>query len=80
MVMPYVGGPELAQRMHQVHPEARVLLMSGYANAIIDLQTERSFSFLAKPFSTDTLLRKVRQALDTEDESHPASAPATRAV
>jgi signal transduction histidine kinase len=66
VVMPGMSGPELASRLKGVHPELRVLYCSGYAH---DLQTRRAFgqeqdAFLQKPFTRDSLLRRVRALLD----------------
>jgi two-component system cell cycle sensor histidine kinase/response regulator CckA len=68
IVMPNVGGKELAQRLRQVRPQIKVLLMSGYpdhpalASADIGAQT----TVLQKPFSLDMLAHKVRGLLDQE--------------
>ena len=66
VVMPVMGGPELAKRLWQRWPETKVLFMSGY--------TERAFSsyaaldprasFLQKPFMPESLALKVREMLD----------------
>jgi CheY-like chemotaxis protein len=68
IVMPNIGGKELAQRLRQVRPQIKVLLMSGYpdhpalASADIGAQT----TVLQKPFSLDMLAHKVRGLLDQE--------------
>jgi len=68
IVMPNVGGKELAQRLRQVRPQIKVLLMSGYpdhpalASADLDVQT----TVLQKPFSLDLLAHKVRSLLDQQ--------------
>jgi len=68
IVMPNVGGKELAQRLRQVRPQIKVLLMSGYpdhpalASADVDVQT----TVLQKPFSLDMLAHKVRSLLDQQ--------------
>ena len=73
VVMPEMGGPELAERMLALRPDMRVLYMSGYTNDEV-LQKGidgRALAFIQKPFASDEFLRKVRQVLDpaTEDES-----------
>ncbi len=66
VVMPGMRGPELAERLIRLRPELRVLYMSGYTDDTIahhwflDAGTE----FLQKPFTSNTLLRKVREVLD----------------
>jgi signal transduction histidine kinase len=66
VIMPQMGGAELVERMKDVHPEAKVLYVSGYAD---DALGERGVvpgneAFLAKPFTPEALARKVREILD----------------
>jgi PAS domain S-box-containing protein len=66
VVMPQLSGPELASRLTHLHPEMKVLYMSGYAGTDIDrygLLRART-PFLAKPFTPKSLARKVREVLD----------------
>ena len=66
VVMPGVGGRELAVRLAAVHPEARVLFMSGYADDAVVRHgvREEQVPFLPKPFAPADLARKVREVLD----------------
>jgi CheY-like chemotaxis protein len=66
VVMPGVGGRELAVRLAAVHPEARVLFMSGYADDAVVRHgaREEQVPFLPKPFTPADLARKVREVLD----------------
>jgi CheY-like chemotaxis protein len=66
VVMPGVGGRELAVRLAAVHPEARVLFMSGYADDAVVRHgvREEQAPFLPKPFTPADLARKVREVLD----------------
>jgi CheY-like chemotaxis protein len=65
VVMPKMGGPELARRLSNLRPELRILFMSGYSDDPVVRSIERSASlFLAKPFTSAALLDKVRQTLD----------------
>jgi two-component system cell cycle sensor histidine kinase/response regulator CckA len=52
------SGPELIAELRRLQPDARYLLMSGYAyDALADVP------FLAKPFTGDELLAKVEEVL-----------------
>ena len=64
MVMPQLNGRELAGRLLATRPGLRVLYMSGYADAAITRLAALDGPFVQKPFPPDTLLRKVREALD----------------
>lgn len=67
LVMPYMGGQELAEKLLATHPQLRVLFMSGYTQDFElpqrDLH-ERKIAFLQKPFTAVSLGRCVRQVLD----------------
>ena len=66
MVMPKLGGPELAAAAKAARPGLRVMFMSGYAEAAAGENglAMPDVVFLHKPFSQAELARKVRQALD----------------
>lgn len=69
VVMPRLGGKELAERLKAYYPGLKVLFISGYTgNTIIHQHRLGSgVEFLQKPFSPGTLARKVREVLD----NHP---------
>ena len=60
--MPYMGGAELAQHLRARHKSLKFIAISGYPGHT----DEGAFTadFLAKPFSRDDLLAKVREVLD----------------
>lgn len=63
MRMPYMGGAELAQHLRARRRTLKLLCVSGYQGAAAaDLKAD----FLAKPFSRDDLLAKVREVLDRQ--------------
>ena len=66
VIMPGLNGRELADRFATIHPETRVLFMSGYAGEALSAQgvLDSSVAFLAKPFVPAELGRKVREVLD----------------
>ncbi len=66
VIMPQMGGRELAQRLAASHPELRVLYLSGYTpDAVVRHGVlEPDAAFLQKPFTVKALTRKVREVLD----------------
>lgn len=66
VVMPKMGGPELAATLRQMRPTLRVLFMSGYPEERLAEQgiTDDRAEFVAKPFNRDELARRVREVLD----------------
>ena len=65
LVMPGMGGPELAAQLSALRPDIRILFMSGYTDdaAIRNGLIHQTASFLQKPFTPDGLVRKVRESL-----------------
>ena len=61
MRMPFMGGAELASQLRTRRGTLKLLCISGYAGGH---ELEFSGDFLAKPFSRDQLLAKVREILD----------------
>jgi PAS domain S-box-containing protein len=74
VVMPYMGGPELAVAVLSLQPDIRVLLMSGYADRTISQDEEWApdFAFIQKPFTAQALLLKVREVLDKPSQARSA--------
>jgi CheY-like chemotaxis protein len=65
MVMPGMGGMELASRLRAISPKIPVLLMTGYTEEAIARTGERPHDelIIEKPFSQHALLEKVRGAV-----------------
>ena len=61
VVMPHMGGPALAERLLPERPTMKVIYVSGYADeAIGDPRVlSAGAAFLQKPFSLDTLVRRL---------------------
>ncbi len=70
VVMPMMSGRELANRLLVLHPEMKVLYMSGYTDDAIVRHgvLEEGVHFIAKPFSVEALALKVREVLDKEKQ------------
>ena len=66
VVMPEMGGPEVASRLSALRPGIKVLYMSGYTNYAVFHRglLDAGVAFLQKPFSPNELARRVRELLD----------------
>lgn len=75
IVMPKMGGHQLAQQTAALHPHMKVLYMSGYAEYATSRAGNSHAGELAlqKPFSMDALAIKVREVLSME-QSAPSPA------
>ena len=67
VVMPRMGGREVAVRLTILHPEIKVLFLSGYTDDAVVRHgiLEGEVAFLQKPFSPAALAAKVREVLDS---------------
>ena len=65
VVMPGMTGHELAEQALLTEPELRVVYMSGHTEDIVvlDAAREREIHFVQKPFTRDSLLSAVAEAL-----------------
>jgi len=71
VVMPGMGGRELAQHLSVIKPDLRTLFISGYMDdiGIMAGQEDGTSSFLQKPFTPEVLARAVRNLLDASTPS-----------
>jgi len=67
VVMPEMGGRELARQVRALSPEVRILFSSGYTYDAIERTDllEQGTYFLPKPYTMAVLAAKVREVLDT---------------
>ena len=70
MVMPGKNGQDLAAELGALSPEMKTILTSGYAeNVAEEMGRNPRIFFLPKPFSVQSLTRKVRNVLDENEPS-----------
>jgi CheY-like chemotaxis protein len=72
VVMPGISGPELSKGLISLRPEMQVIYMSGYTDNAIIYQgvLEQGVDYIQKPFTPDSLARKVREVLDRKVKGH----------
>ena len=63
VILPGESGRVLAAKLQRKNPQLKVLLVTGYVEQMTQLEEKRE-ECLAKPFSSDALLRRVRNLLD----------------
>jgi len=66
VVMPHLGGRQLAERLEELRPGLKTLFVSGYTDDAVVRHgiLEADVAFLQKPFTPTALARKVRNVLD----------------
>jgi CheY-like chemotaxis protein len=66
VVMPKANGSELAEKLGLLRRQTRVLYMSGYPSETVVQHgvLEAGLNFLEKPFTLESLAKKVREVLD----------------
>jgi two-component system, cell cycle sensor histidine kinase and response regulator CckA len=65
VVMPAMGGAELARTLRERRPDLRVVFMSGYTQGTLELSSmdEAATRFLPKPFTADQLVGTLRELI-----------------
>jgi response regulator RpfG family c-di-GMP phosphodiesterase len=65
LVMPQMGGKDLAEQLKTLRPNTKVLLTSGYSNDLVFQNGELggNVSFIQKPFMPADLVAKVQEVL-----------------
>lgn len=69
MTMPEMSGPEVFRELRRIRPDTRVVLCSGYSEqeATNRFEGKGLAGFLQKPFRTDELRTKVRDAIESAE-------------
>ena len=73
--MPDGGGIEMALKIREFDPDVKILFMSGYSDAALEVQARTNYPFIRKPFLPADLIRKINEVLGT---SGTASAGASQ--
>ena len=70
VVMPELGGRELAEGALKLRPGLKVMFMSGHTQDVVVREgVKKGTPFLQKPFTPAGLAQKVRETLDSEARS-----------
>jgi two-component system cell cycle sensor histidine kinase/response regulator CckA len=67
IVMPRMGGPEMVEKLRRKRSSFSVIFMSGYTEAAVleNANIGKEAILLNKPFSTETLVRKMREVQES---------------
>jgi len=67
VVMPHIGGRDVAARLKALHPTLKVVFASGYTDDVVVHHgiLDPGDAFLQKPYAPAALVRKVREVLDS---------------
>jgi len=76
VVMPDMNGQEVARQVALLRPESRIVFMSGYTDDVIAHRgvLDAGVEYLQKPFTPESLARKIREILAKGTEARPRSA------
>ncbi len=82
IVMPRLGGVDLARELRSMRSNLPVILMSGYADVTPSREELRSGKtiFIQKPFTTDAMKDQIQSVLQQRAPSAPGGSIETRVV
>ena len=65
LVLPGIGGLELASEIYNLCPDIKILIISGYTEDMVILEDHLKSNtvFLAKPFEVESLNKKIKDLL-----------------
>jgi CheY-like chemotaxis protein len=68
MKMPGMNGCEIYDRLKEIQPEIKIILVSGYIDQyVLDEMSKRNFNaYIEKPFKLNALSAKIKEVLDAD--------------
>ena len=80
IIMPQMNGPEVAEALRRDQPQVKVLYVSGYTDDVLNdhAAATAELRFLEKPFTPESLCRKIREVLDEPAPAHAEKVPLAR--
>jgi two-component system, cell cycle sensor histidine kinase and response regulator CckA len=65
LIMPEMGGKECLEKLREIDPDAKILIISGYCTTEIEREITESGAagFILKPYDFKQMLTKVREVL-----------------
>lgn len=74
--MPYIDGMCVLEEARRMHPQTRVILMSGQDADPARLREQGAFDFIAKPFSMEFFLERIERSFKPLDSEMHEPVPA----
>jgi PAS domain S-box-containing protein len=75
-VMPMMSGAELAKKIHAAHPNLKVVVVTGAGPVDeTEIASLPICAVLRKPYTTDAMLKVIRDALDRENAASSSASP-----
>jgi CheY-like chemotaxis protein len=63
VVMPRMNGLRMVDRIMEIEPNAKFLMMSAYSSAVLEIEARERLPFIRKPFLPRALIEKVDEVL-----------------
>ena len=69
IIMPVMSGVEMAVKILELDKDAKIVLMSGYSDSVIEVEGRARFPFIRKPFIHAVLIEKIRALVGNCDSA-----------
>ena len=60
IIMPGMSGIEMSEKILQIDKHAKIVLMSGYSDSVIEMEGRSRFPFIRKPFIHAVLIDRIQ--------------------